>query len=159
MQVDMAAPERFGLRYVGRDGGEHRPAMLHRAVLGSLERFLALYIEHTAGDFPLWLAPVQVAVLPITDRHTEYATKVRDALAARGVRTQLDARAEKLNLKIREAELQKVPIMAVVGDQEEASGSVTPRRRRDARRAAQALPVDAFVAGVVEEIGRRRGAD
>ncbi len=155
IQIDMALPSRFGLRYTGRDGEEHQPAMLHRAILGSLERFIALYIEHTAGDFPLWLAPVQVVVLPITDRHAEYAGKVCDALEAAGVRAQVDARAEKLNFKIREAELQKIPIMAVVGDQEQARGTVTPRRRRDPGRSAEAMAVDAFVAGLAGEIARR----
>ena len=156
MQIDMAMPGRFGLSYVGSDGQEHEPAMLHRAVLGSLERFLAIYIEHTGGDFPLWLAPVQVTVLPISDRHAGYASKVRDALEAEGVRVHVDARAEKLNFKIREAELQKVPIMAVVGDQEQADATVTPRRRSDARRGAEAIAVDAFVSKLVEEISRRR---
>ena len=155
IQIDMAAPERMDLRYVGRDGREHRPAMLHRAVLGSLERFLAIYIEHTAGDFPLWLAPVQVAVLPITDRQAEYAGKVQAALERAGLRAEVDARSEKLSFKIREAELQKVPIMAVVGAQEEADGTVTPRRRRDEQRQAQAVPVDAFVSDLAEQVARR----
>jgi threonyl-tRNA synthetase len=156
LQIDMAMPERMGLRYVGRDGQEHRPAMLHRAVLGSLERFIAIYLEHTAGDFPLWLAPVQVLLLPITDGQGEYAAKVRDTLEHAGVRVEVDARSEKLNFKIREAELQKVPIMAVVGKQEQADGTVTLRRRRDERRGAEALPVDAFVSQVADEIAHRR---
>ncbi len=155
IQIDMAMPGRFGLRYIGRDGQEHQPAMLHRAVLGSLERFLALYLEHTAGDFPLWLAPVQVLVLPISERHTEYAGKVTDALGGAGVRAEVDARSEKLNFKIREAELQKVPIMAVVGDQEEASGSVMPRRRKQSERSAEPVAVDAFVSELAEQIARR----
>src|SRR5690606_9477964 len=141
IQVDMSAPDRFDLRYVGADGQEHRAAMLHRAVLGSLERFIGIYLEHTAGDFPLWLAPVQVRVLPITDRHLEWAARVRDALAARGLRVELDDRNEKLNFKIREAETQKIPVMAVIGDQEVASGTVTPRRRHGAKGAASALPL------------------
>ena len=157
LQIDMAMPGRFGLRYVGRDGQEHQPAMLHRAILGSLERFLAIYIEHTAGDFPLWLAPVQVAVLPITQRHRAYAHKVRDALAEAGVRVELDARDEKLGFKIREAETQKVPVMLVVGDQEEADGTVTPRWRRDEKRSAEAIPVDAFVGALADQIRQRRG--
>jgi threonyl-tRNA synthetase len=156
LQIDMAMPTRFGLRYVGRDGAEHRPAMLHRAILGSLERFIAIYLEHTGGDFPLWLAPVQVVVLPIADRHAEYAGKVRDALVAAGVRAELDARAEKLGFKVREAEVQKVPVMVVVGDQEMADGTLAPRRRSDASRAAQAIAVDAFVDGLREEIAQRR---
>jgi threonyl-tRNA synthetase len=149
-------PGRFGLRYVGRDGAEHQPAMLHRAILGSLERFLALYIEHTRGDFPLWLAPVQVAVLPIADRHHEYAEKVRGALLAAGVRVALDDRAEKLGFKIREAELQKVPVMAVVGDQERENGTVNVRWRRDAERGGEVMPVDAFVSTLSERVARRK---
>jgi threonyl-tRNA synthetase len=156
VQIDMAMPGRFGLRYTGRDGREHEPAMLHRAVLGSLERFIAIYLEHTGGDFPLWLAPVQVAVLPIADRHREYSQQVHAALASAGVRAELDARGEKLGFKVREAEMQKIPIMAVVGDQEQKDGTVTPRRRRDSKRSAEAIPVDAFVAGLVSEIARRR---
>ena len=158
IQIDMALPGRFGLRYIGRDGNEHQPEVLHRAVLGSIERFMALYIEHTGGDFPLWLAPVQVLLLPIADRHEEAARKVAAALEERGVRVEVDARSEKLNFKIREAELQKVPIMAVVGDQEQADGTVTPRRRHAASRAPEPMAVDTFVTNVVEEIDQRRSA-
>ncbi len=156
IQVDMAAPTRFDLRYVGRDGQEHRPAMLHRAILGSLERFIAIYLEHTAGDFPLWLAPVQVAVLPITDRHADYAAKVHAALQAHGLRAECDARNEKLNFKIREAELQKIPMMLVVGDQEVANGTVTPRRRHGAKGAAESVALDAFVAELSAAVAERR---
>ena len=156
LQIDMAMPGRFGLRYTGRDGQEHQPSMLHRAVLGSLERFIAIYLEHTAGDFPLWLAPLQVRVLPITERQAGYGAKVRDALGAAGIRAELDARNEKLSFKIRAAELQKVPIMLVVGDQEEANGTVTPRRRRGPKEASGAIAVDAFVAEACEEIAQRR---
>ena len=152
----MAMPGRFGLRYIGADGQEHEPAMLHRAILGSLERFIAIYTEHTAGDFPLWLAPVQVAVLPITERHREYAQKVRDALADGGIRVDLDGRDEKLGFKIREAETQKIPVMLVVGDQEEANGTVTPRWRRDEQRKAEAIAVDAFVTELVDHVAHRR---
>ena len=155
LQIDMAMPARFALRYVGRDGAEHQPAMLHRAILGSLERFLALYIEHTRGDFPLWLAPVQVAVLPIADRHHEYAAKVRSAIEQAGLRVALDDRAEKLGFKIREAELQKIPVMAVVGDQEAAAGTVNPRWRRAREARAESLPVDAFVTDLVGRVARR----
>jgi threonyl-tRNA synthetase len=157
VQIDMAMPGRFGLRYTGRDGNEHEPAMLHRAVLGSLERFIAIYLEHTGGDFPLWLSPVQVAVLPIADRHLEFARKVHAALANAGIRAALDERGEKLGFKIREAEVQKIPVMAVVGDQEEHDGTVTPRRRRDSKRSAEAVAVDAFVSELAAEIARRRG--
>jgi threonyl-tRNA synthetase len=109
LQIDVAMPGRFGLRYVGRDGGLHQPAMLHRAVLGSLERFIALYLEKTGGDFPLWLAPVQARVLPIAERHLAYARSVQEALVRAGVRAELDERSDTLGFKIREAELHKIP--------------------------------------------------
>jgi threonyl-tRNA synthetase len=130
LQIDMAMPGRFGLRYVGRDGELHQPAMLHRAVLGSIERFMAIYIEHTGGDFPFWLSPVQAAILPITERHTGYAESVRDRLQRAGVRCLLDDRSETLGFKIREAETQKIPLMLVVGDQESENGTVAPRIRK-----------------------------
>jgi threonyl-tRNA synthetase len=156
IQIDMAAPARFELAYVGRDGQEHRPAMLHRAILGSLERFIAIYLEHTAGDFPLWLAPVQVTVLPIAERHADYAAKVHAALVGRGLRAELDGRNEKLNLKIREAELMKIPVMLVVGDQEVANGTVTPRRRHAAKGAAESVALDAFVTELSASVAERR---
>jgi threonyl-tRNA synthetase len=155
IQMDMAMPGRFGLRYIGRDGKEHQPAMLHRAVLGSLERFIALYIEHTKGDFPFWLAPVQVVVLPIADRHHEYAVKVHSALEQAGLRAALDDRAEKLGFKIREAELQKVPVMSVLGDAEVAAGTLNPRWRRARETHAAAVAVDAFVSDLVGRVARR----
>jgi threonyl-tRNA synthetase len=155
LQIDMAMPARFGLRYVGRDGAEHQPAMLHRAVLGSLERFLALYIEHTRGDFPLWLAPVQVGVLPIADRHHGYAAKVASALREAGARVAVDERAEKLGFKIREAELSKIPVMLVLGDQEVEAGTVNPRWRRGRAATSEPLAVDAFVTELAARISRR----
>jgi threonyl-tRNA synthetase len=155
LQIDMAMPGSFGLRYVGRDGAEHQPAMLHRAILGSLERFIALYIEHTKGDFPLWLAPVQVAVLPIADRHQEYGAKVHSALEQAGLRAFHDGRAEKLGFKIREAELQKIPVMIVVGDQEAGDGTVNPRWRRVRESRPESVAVDAFVSDLVGRVARR----
>ncbi|MEN8185081.1 MAG: threonine--tRNA ligase, partial [Myxococcota bacterium] len=156
LQLDVAMPERFGLRYIGRDGREHRPAMLHRAVLGSLERFLAIYIEHTAGDFPLWLAPVQVVILSITERQQDYARKVQERLLQAGIRAETDVRNEKLGFKVREAELQKIPVMAVVGDEEERQGTVNPRRRGQTRKGgALAVALEAFAATLAEEIQRR----
>ena len=156
LQMDVAMPGRFGLRYVGRDGGEHQPAMLHRAVLGSLERFIALYLEHTGGDFPLWLAPVQVVVATVTDRAAEYGRRVRDTLAAAGVRAELDDRSEKLGFKVREAELQKVPIVAVLGDQELQNGTVTPRRRRERGKGGEPVALEAFAEELREAIAARR---
>ena len=156
LQIDVAMPTRFGLRYVGRDGGIHRPAMLHRAILGSLERFIALYIEQTGGDFPLWLAPLQVRVLPIAERHLAYARTVEQTLVSAGIRADADPRNEKLGFKIREAEIQKIPIMLVVGDQEQANGTVTPRHRLGSQAASEALPVDALMAQLLRDISERR---
>ena len=117
-------PERFDLKYIGADNAEHRPVVIHRAIFGSFERFIAMLIEHYAGAFPLWLAPVQVIVLPIADRHVAYAQSVRQQLADAGFRAQVDERQEKIGYKIREAQLQKVPYMLVVGDREAAEGTV-----------------------------------
>ena len=154
IQIDMAAPERFGLRYIGRDGQEHRPAMIHRAILGSLERFIAIYLEHTGGDLPLWLAPVQAAVLPIADRHEEYAQKVVVALRQGNVRAELDARSERLGYRVRAAETQKVPYVLVVGDRELSNGTVTVRRRH--KTGQETRGVDEFRSHIEEEI-RTRG--
>jgi threonyl-tRNA synthetase len=156
LQVDVSMPARFGLRYVGRDDRLHQPAMLHRAILGSLERFIALYTEMTGGDFPFWLAPVQVALLPITDRHMAYAGRVQAALERAGIRVFLDTRNEKLGYKIREAEMLKVPLMVVVGDQEEADGTVTPRHRRGSKQSNQAVVLDALVSELAANVRERR---
>ena len=158
LQIDVAMPGRFGLRYVGRDGALHQPAMLHRAVLGSLERFIALYLEKTGGDFPLWLAPVQARVLPIAERHQGYARRVQEALLRAGVRAELDERSDTLGFKIREAELHKIPVMLVVGDQEAAAESVTPRFRHRPVAEGGAMALDALVAKLVREIHERRTA-
>jgi threonyl-tRNA synthetase len=156
LQIDVSMPARFGLRYVGRDDEPHRPAMLHRAILGSLERFIALYTEVTGGDFPFWLAPVQVVVLPIAERHLEYARSVQRRCEKSGIRAELDERSEKLGFKIREAELQKIPLMLVVGDQEQADATVTPRWRHAETRSESATPVEALVSEIAREIRERR---
>ncbi len=156
VQIDVAMPGRFGLQYVGRDNALHQPEMLHRAVLGSLERFIALYTEMTGADFPFWLAPVQVSLLPITERHLAYAEKVRDQLESVGIRVFLDARNEKLGYKVREAETQKIPLMLVMGDQEEADGTVTPRHRRGDQKANSAIEVESLVAQLAEDVRLRR---
>lgn len=153
VQLDMAMPRRFGLQYTGRDGAPQQPAMLHRAVLGSVERFLSLYIEHTAGDFPLWLAPVQVMVLPIADRHKEAAAALQKRLAKAKLRAALDSRAEKLNYKIREAELQKIPVMAVLGDREAREGTVAARYR--GRKSQSAVPAEEFAAELQARADRK----
>ncbi len=129
LQFDFTQPERFDLSYVDQNGEKKRPLMIHRALLGSLERFLGTLIEHYAGDFPLWLAPVQVRLLPVTDRALQYTTDLKEKLFAAGVRVELDERSEKIGHKIREAELDKVPIMLIIGDRESESGQVSVRRR------------------------------
>ena len=129
IQLDYQIPRRFDLKYIGADNAEHRPVVIHRAIYGSFERFLALLIEHYAGAWPLWLAPIQVVVMPIADRHLEYANRVRNELHARGLRVELDGRVEKIGYKIREAQLQKVPYMLVIGDREAAEGTVAVRSR------------------------------
>jgi len=144
VQFDFNLPRRFELEYVGEDGKKHQPLMVHRALYGSVERFFGTLIEHYAGAFPVWLAPVQAVVLPITDRHLDYARTVYERLEAAGFRVQLDDRKEKVNLKIREAQMQKVPYMLVVGDREAESGAVSVRHRKHADMGAK--PVDQFIA-------------
>src|SRR5205085_11845893 len=129
IQLDYMMPERFDLKYIGADNAEHRVVVVHRAIFGSFERFIAILIEHYAGAFPLWLAPVQVVVLPIADRHADYAAGVRARLEAAGLRAELDSRQEKIGYKIREAQLQKIHYMLVAGDRETAEGTVSVRRR------------------------------
>jgi threonyl-tRNA synthetase len=143
VQIDCAMPERFGLSYVTPEGTEATPAMIHRAVLGSLERFIAILLEHTAGKLPLWLAPVQVRLLPVSEKVADYAAGVAQACRAAGLRAEADVRNEKLGYKVREAQLEKIPVIAVVGEREAAAGTVAPRGG-NAQQAA--VPVDAFVA-------------
>jgi len=150
IQLDYMQPENFDLKYIGADNAEHRPVVIHRAIFGSFERFIAILIEHYTGAFPLWLAPVQAIVLPISDRHLEYAGRVRDRLAAAGLRVELDDRQEKIGYKIREAQLQKVPYMLVTGDREAAEGTVSVRSRSAGDLGART--VEAFVAAAKEEI-------
>jgi threonyl-tRNA synthetase len=130
VQFDFNEPERFGLEFIGEDGQPHRPYMVHRALLGSMERFFGVLIEHFGGAFPTWLAPVQATIIPIADRHLEYAESVADALRARGLRPEVDARREKMQAKIRDAQLQKVPYMLVVGDRDQQAGAVSVRDRQ-----------------------------
>ena len=156
IQIDMAAPGRFQLGYVGRDGELHEPAMLHRAVLGSLERFIGIYIEHTAGDFPFWLAPIQVGVLAITERHAEYAQRVAARLQEEGVRATVDDRGETLGFKIREAETQKLPLMLVVGDDEVENGTAMPRVRKGRKAPKGGQNVDQLVTMLSEATNARR---
>jgi threonyl-tRNA synthetase len=154
IQLDYQLPQRFDLKYIGPDNTEHRPVVIHRAIFGSFERFIAMLLESTAGALPLWLAPVQSVVLPIADRHAAYATGVRDALAQAGLRVQLDDRQEKIGYKIREAQLQKVPYMLVVGDREMADSTVSVRSRAQGDQGPQSVP--AFIEAAWQEI-RRKG--
>lgn len=155
VQIDCAMPERFGLAYVTPEGTEATPMMLHRAVLGSIERFIAILLEHCAGAFPLWLAPVQLKVLTVTDDQKEYAKKIFDELHQGGWRVELDGRNEKLGYKIREAQLAKIPYAIVVGDKEVAAGTVAPRRRGGENLPAQ--PLAEFVARLHAEVAREMG--
>jgi threonyl-tRNA synthetase len=152
-QLDYQMPERFDLKYIGADNAEHRPVVIHRAIFGTFERFIGLLIEHFAGAWPLWLAPVQAIVLPISDRHQAYAATVRDKLAAAGLRVELDGRQEKIGYKIREAQLQKIPYMLVTGDREAAEGTVSVRSRSAGDLGARSI--DAFVAAAKDEIDRK----
>ncbi len=139
IQLDMQMPERFELEYVGEDGERHRPIMIHRALLGSIERFIGVITEHFAGAFPVWLHPVQVKVLPVTDRAADYAAEVARRLDAQGFRVEVDGRNEKIGKKIREAQLEKIPYMLVVGDRDMEAGAVSPRHRAEGDLGAMTL--------------------
>jgi threonyl-tRNA synthetase len=153
VQLDYGMPERFGLEYTGADNAEHMPVMIHRALLGSFERFIGILIEHYAGEFPLWLAPVQALILPIADRHVEHAREVAAELAIAGLRTEVDERTESVGKKIREGELRKAPYMLVVGDKEAEARQVSVRRHREGDLGAMA--VEDFAARAREEIDNR----
>ncbi len=153
IQVDFIQPTRLGVEYIGEDGKPHTPVVLHRAVTGSTERFLGVLIEHFGGAFPLWLSPVQVTVLPIADRHNTYAAEVAARFQTEGLRAEVDGRSERLQFKIREAQLQKVPYMLVVGDNEAAAGTVSVRDRAGAKR--DAVPLDTLIAELKDISARR----
>ena len=154
VQLDYSMPERFGLTYTGADNAEHMPVMIHRALLGSFERFMGILIEHYAGEFPLWLAPVQAIVLPVADRHNAYAEEVMGRLKEAGLRVRLDDRTESVGRKIREAEVRKIPYMLVVGDREAESGSAALRRHREGDLGTE--PVETVVERLVAEAADRR---
>ena len=156
IQLDYQQPENFDLKYIGADNTEHRPVVIHRAIVGSFERFIAILLEHFAGAFPLWLAPVQAVVLPISDRHLDYAQSVTDRLKAGLLRAELDDRQEKIGYKIREAQLQKIPYMLVVGDREAAERTVSVRERSGGDKGSSS--VDAFIAAAREEIAHKSKA-
>jgi len=153
IQVDFHLPAQFGLKYTAADGKEHRPVMIHRAVVSTMERMISYLIEAYAGAFPLWLSPVQAIVLPITDRQTEYARGILNQLETAGIRAALDERSEKVNLKIREAQLQKIPYMLVVGDREQENGKVAVRNRKHGDQGAKTL--EEFLAAVRDLIASK----
>jgi len=153
LQVDLIQPARLGVEYIGEDGKPHTPVVLHRAVTGSTERFLGVIIEHFAGNFPLWLAPVQAVVLSIADRHIPYATEVAEKMKAAGLRARADSRNERLQYKIREAQAEKVPYMLVVGDNEAAAGTVSVRQHSGEKR--DAVPLDELIAELVDLTARK----
>ncbi|NLT73030.1 MAG: threonine--tRNA ligase [Chloroflexi bacterium] len=153
IQFDFNEPERFGMVYTGPDGQEHRPYMVHRALLGSLERFFGVLIEHYAGAFPAWFAPVQALVIPIADRHIEFADQVFARLKAAGLRVEMDSSSDRMNAKIRKGQLAKIPYMLVIGDREAESDSVSVRLRTNENLGA--MPVEAFIARAVEIITAR----
>jgi threonyl-tRNA synthetase len=154
VQLDYYMPEQFELAYTGADNAEHRPVMIHRALMGSFERFIGILIEHYAGEFPLWLAPVQAVVLPIADRHLDYARETAASLRDAGLRVEVDERSESIGKKIREAEVRKVPYMLVVGDREREAGAVAVRRHREGDRGSR--PVAEFARQASHEIAERR---
>jgi threonyl-tRNA synthetase len=154
IQLDFQMPEKFGLTYVGEDGGKHRPVMIHRTIFGSVERFIGILTEHYVGAFPAWLAPVQARVLPITDKHALAASALKERLKAAGLRAEVDLRSEKIGFKIREGQLQKIPYLLIIGDKEAEQGLVSVRHRKDGDLGAQLET--AFIAGIQEEVRRRR---
>ena len=154
IQLDYQLPDRFQLKYIGADNAEHRPVVIHRAIFGSFERFIALLIEHFAGAFPMWLAPVQALLVPIADRHVEYADAVAVRMRDAGLRVEVDARQEKMGYKIREAQLRKIPYMLVIGDREAANEAVAVRHRADGDLGARS--VDDFIATAREDVAYRR---
>jgi threonyl-tRNA synthetase len=153
VQLDYQLPQRFDLEYRAADGGFERPVIIHYAIYGSFERFTGILVEHYAGAFPLWLAPVQVMVIPIADRHVPYAERVRQALHDVGLRAEVDDRSERMQAKVRDAQEQKLPVMLVVGDRDEEAGAVSPRLRTG--ESSQGVPLDEFVADLRGRADRR----
>ena len=153
IQLDFQLPERFELEYVGADGEKHRPIMIHRVVFGSIERFIGILTEHFAGAFPTWLAPVQVKLLPIADRHIDYLNTVKAKLEAAGIRCEVDDRSEKIGFKIRSAQMEKVPYMLVAGDKDIEAGTVSVRSRKDGDEGASSL--EDFIVRITEEIATK----
>jgi threonyl-tRNA synthetase len=157
VQFDFTLPRRFELEYVAEDGRKHQPLMVHRALYGSIERFFGILVEHYGGAFPVWLAPVQAAVLPITDRQLDYARKVAARLEEAGLRVFVDDRKDKVQAKIRDAQLQKIPYMLVLGDREAESGSVAVRHRKHGDQGAK--PLEQFVAEITALVDSKATAE
>ncbi len=153
IQLDYQLPGRFNLEYVGDDGEKHTPVMIHRVVFGSIERFIGIITEHFAGAFPTWLAPVQAMVIPISEKHAEYAKQLLAKLEAAGIRAQADMRNEKMGYKIREAQLQKIPYMLVVGDKEAEAGTISLRSRKNGDEGT--MSAEEFISRIREEIDSR----
>jgi len=153
IQFDFNLPERFELRYIGGDGQEHRPYMVHRALLGTMERFMGVLIEHYAGAFPVWLAPVQAEIIPIAERHNKYAEQVRETLVDAGIRAEVDDGNDRMNAKIRNAQLQKIPYMLVVGDREAEASAAAVRLRSGEDLGA--LPIEQILKRVVAEVAAK----
>lgn len=149
IQCDFTMPERFDLSYIGSDGAKHRPVMLHRVILGALERFIGILIEHYGGAFPLWLSPVQATILTVTDRNIPYGEQIYQRLRAEGIRVEQDFRNEKLGFKIREAQVQKIPYMLVIGDKEQETGTIAPRRRDGTD--LKGMELERFLASIQDE--------
>ncbi|MGO5358809.1 threonine--tRNA ligase [Anaerofustis sp. LCP19S3_F7] len=154
IQLDFQMPQRFDLTYVGHDGEKHRPVMIHRVIFGSIERFIGILTEHFAGAFPLWLAPVQVKLIPITDRNLEYVKGIKDKLEEKGIRCEIDDRSEKMGYKIREAQLEKVPYMLIAGDRDMEGNVVSVRARKDGENLG-AMSVDEFIEKALNEINTK----
>jgi len=153
IQVDFIQPGRLGLSYIGEDGLEHTPVLLHRAVTGSTERFLGVLIEHYAGAFPVWLSPIQAVLIPIADRHLEYAAEVAAKLKEKGIRVNVDERSERMNAKIRDAQNQKIPYMLVVGDKEMENGQVALRMRSGENPGA--IDLETFIQQALSDIEKK----
>jgi len=154
IQLDMQLPQRFDITYIGQDGEKHRPVMIHRVAFGSIERFIGILIEHYAGKFPVWLAPTQVRILPISDKYNDYANEVKKALFDKGIRVEIDDRAEKTGFKIREAQLQKIPYMLIVGEKEAADKTVSVRSRDNGE--VGSIDLNEFISTISEEIETRK---
>ena len=153
-QLDFALPERFELEYIGEDGKAHRPVVIHRAILGSSDRFISFLLEETKGNLPVWVAPVQVKILPITDNQHEYAYKVKEVLQAKGIRVEVDDRNEKTGYKIREAQLQKIPYMLIVGEKEVEGNTVSIRSREEGDIGAKS--VEEFANEILDRIDSKK---